>query len=343
MLVWSLIIFALYFLGVNALLFCLLRGVNKEGGSDHATNHNEALGFIYLKYKDEYRNWELVLNFRKCLVVVAQIFLSHTGTGQALMTIGALLLTILAHVVCDEASITSIESWSTLEKRGPYRRESSNTLELRLLLLELLLLVVALVFDVAEVDDDIASGPLLLIVGVAFALIFGELKKRRDERESPKDSEDDPNAEMQSCYEWCRWFFCDIKRAEVTDSDKAEAPVQCELAKQKLESEPRSEQDQTFSAAQKCRRHRWFIAIFLFFLLGNIAVVVTDDYYRGKVLEAFSFMCITLVPICITKCCHIWCCPTAFDRTEKPIMEEPTGDLEETAAAKEIAVESSNL
>ncbi len=74
MLVWSLIIFALYFFGVNALLFRLLRGVNKEGGSEHTTNQNEALGFIYLKYKDEYRNWELVLNFRKCLVVVAQIF-----------------------------------------------------------------------------------------------------------------------------------------------------------------------------------------------------------------------------------------------------------------------------
>ena len=95
-------------------------------------------GFIFLRYKPEWRNWELATNFRKFLTVAAQVFLSHSGTGQASMMIVVVLCAIYFQVTCNDDGSRGIPEGTTLialEKRGPYRRESSNALEFRLLML----------------------------------------------------------------------------------------------------------------------------------------------------------------------------------------------------------------
>ena len=188
----SFFLFCGYFFGFNFLLLILFMSVNEDRESLYQAQKEE-LGFIFLRYKDEYRNWELVSNFRKFLTVVAKAYLSYTGVGQASMMIVVILFTLIAHVACDESSIASVENWRALEKRGPYRRDSSNALELRLLLLELLLVVFALIGKEAEMGDASLSGILLTIVGLGIALVLfsvahGYLKQRRDEKENPDDS-----------------------------------------------------------------------------------------------------------------------------------------------------------
>ena len=106
-----------------------------------------------------------------------------------LLPIVVVLFAITAQVCCsDEGSCTG------LEKRGPYRRESSNALEFRLLVLQLLQLIVALIGKAAKNDDGPVSGILLTIVGIGVYLVgatvvHGYYKKYQDEKQNPEDKD----------------------------------------------------------------------------------------------------------------------------------------------------------
>ena len=168
MMAGSVFLFVGYVFGFNRLLKDVIDNAD-EGDHIEYEKRKKEFGFVFLRYKDDHRNWELVSNFRKLLTVVVQVFLSHSGIAQAVMTIAAIILIMRAHY-----------------NRQPYRRESSNTLEFRLLILELLLVIFALIGEGSGLGDASVSLILLTVVGVgivlvAKAVVHEYLKQRRQE------------------------------------------------------------------------------------------------------------------------------------------------------------------
>ena len=133
------------------------------------------IGFILVKYKPAWKYWELLTNLRKLLTVITQLLLSVSSDGQVVTMIVIVLFYMGAQVCCnDDGSFAlppaevSILAW---DRRGPYRRESSNALEFRLLSLQLLQLLLAFIGTKTDMSSGLLSAILFAIVGVGVRFV----------------------------------------------------------------------------------------------------------------------------------------------------------------------------
>ena len=127
-------------------------------------------GFIIMKYKKDWQLWELCINLRKFLTVAALLFLAFDTSAQIIVMALIVLLFMILSVMCDDdgsfkvpCTTTSILEW---EQRGPYRRKSSNILEFRLMLLQLLQLVSIYVRETTNLVRGHYSAVLLTLLGL---------------------------------------------------------------------------------------------------------------------------------------------------------------------------------
>lgn len=127
-------------------------------------------GFIIMKYKKDWQLWELCINLRKFLTVAALLLLAFDTSAQIIVMALIVLLFMILSVMCDDdgsfkvpCTTTSILEW---EQRGPYRRKSSNILEFRLMLLQLLQLVSIYVRETTNLMRGHYSAVLLTLLGL---------------------------------------------------------------------------------------------------------------------------------------------------------------------------------
>ena len=127
-------------------------------------------GFIIMKYKKDWQLWELCINLRKFLTVAALLLLAFDTSAQIIVMALIVLLFMILSVMCDDdgsfkvpCTTTSILEW---EQRGPYRRKSSNILEFRLMLLQLLQLVSIYVRETTNLMNGHYSAVLLTLLGL---------------------------------------------------------------------------------------------------------------------------------------------------------------------------------
>ena len=127
-------------------------------------------GFIIMKYKKDWQLWELCINLRKFLTVAALLLLAFDTSAQIIVMALIVLLFMILSVMCDDdgsfkvpCTTTSILEW---EQRGPYRRKSSNILEFRLMLLQLLQLVSIYVRETTNLMRGHYSAILLTLLGL---------------------------------------------------------------------------------------------------------------------------------------------------------------------------------
>ena len=122
-------------------------------------------GFIISKYVKRYTQWELVENAKKCLAVVAAIFVAQRGVGQASM----MIVVISAITVMQ----TKLEPFNEDEASGG--SPGCNLLQWRLLMLENSHLVVELLFELGLLGEDLTTVALSATTLIGFVLILPEL------------------------------------------------------------------------------------------------------------------------------------------------------------------------